>query len=381
MSELLSKKKKKTIIFSGGGTGGSVTPLLAIAKDLAKQDQSLVFDFLFIGTKNGIEKSLVKNCLVENRVFRFQGIPAGKFRRYFSWKNFTDIFQIFYAFFISWRLLNREKPKLIVSAGGFVSVPLVWAAYLKKIPIIIHQQDVRPGLANRLMAPFAHLITVTFEKSLRDYGAKAAWTGNPVVKIENTNFVAEDIRKRYQLLPNKPLILITGGGTGSLAINRLAFSASSKLTSVAQVIHLTGYNKLPLTSDNKELKTNSNYKVFEFVDNFELLSLLFLADIVVTRCGLATLTELCALSKASILIPMPNSHQEDNAAVFAKQKAALVLNQLELNADIFSQEILKLLNNPEQQKDFQNNIRKVMKTDANERVLTFILEILDQANN
>ncbi len=376
MSDLLNKKNKKTIIFSGGGTGGSVTPLLAIAKDLAKQDTALIFDFLFIGTKKGIEKSLVDNCLVENRVFRFQGIPAGKFRRYFSWKNFTDIFQIFYAFLISYRILIKEKPRLIVSAGGFVSVPLVWAAYLKKIPIIIHQQDVRPGLANRLMAPFARLITVTFEKSLHDYGAKAAWIGNPVVKIDKTNFEVEEIRKRYQLLPNKPLILITGGGTGSLAINRLAFASNLQLTSQAQVIHLTGYNKLPSSAEKSQLEKNSNYKILEFVDNFELLSLLFLADVVVTRCGLATLTELCALSKAAILIPMPNSHQEDNAAIFAKQKAALVLNQLELNADVFSQEILKLLNNQEQQKDFKNNIKKIMKTDANERLLNFILEIL-----
>ncbi|MBU4014724.1 glycosyltransferase, partial [Patescibacteria group bacterium] len=180
------QKNIKKILLTGGGTGGSVAPLLAISDVGCRMSDVGKFKFTWIGTRNGVEKQMVQK---EN--IKFISIASGKFRRYFSIKNFIDLFKIIFAFFQSLAILIKEKPALVMSAGSFVSVPVVWAAWLLRVPVLIHQQDVRHGLANKLMAPFANVITVTFEKSLADYGKKAVWTGNPAQntktrKHENT---------------------------------------------------------------------------------------------------------------------------------------------------------------------------------------------------
>ena len=148
-------------MFSGGGTGGPVTPLLAVASELLRDDKNL--NLIFVGTKTGPVEELIDKF--KDGKIKFITIPSGKLRRYFSLQNFLDLFKIISAFFKSLKVLRNERPDLVISAGGFVSVPLVWAAAAKNIPILIHQQDMRAGLANKLMAPFARVITVTFEKS------------------------------------------------------------------------------------------------------------------------------------------------------------------------------------------------------------------------
>ena len=162
--EATTLKTNKKIMLSGGGTGGSVTPLLSLAEELIKEDKDI--DLSFVGAKNGPEKELIAGF--KGKEIRFLTLPSGKLRRYFSAANFFDIFKIIGAFFKSLAVLRQERPAIVISAGSFVSVPLVWAAACRRIPILIHQQDIRPGLANKLMAPFARVITVTFEKSLID---------------------------------------------------------------------------------------------------------------------------------------------------------------------------------------------------------------------
>jgi len=368
-------KAQKTIILSGGGTGGSVTPLLAVAKELLSMNQEL--DLLFIGTEAGPEQRIVadfKRSIGDK--LRFQAIPAGKLRRYFSWRNFSDLLQIIAAFFVSCRLLRRERPRVVVSAGGFVSVPLIWAAYFLKIPVIIHQQDVRPGLANRLMAPVARLITVTFEKSLRDYGQKAAWIGNPSPRRDQEVANSAAAKLRCGFCATKPLVLIIGGATGSVAINNLVFSAAESLAARVQVMHLTGKGKLPASSQLNKLQNLPDYRFSEFMSNDDLLQLMASADLIISRCGLATLTELCVLGKPAILIPMPNSHQEDNAAVFEKAKAAVVLNQKDLSPLKFSEEIFQIIFDSQKKEELSRNISRVMKKDGAEIMASFILEIL-----
>jgi len=376
--------KSKKIILSGGGTGGSVTPLLAVARELLADNRKELehdldnknnWEFVFVGTKNGPEKKLVEAFNYLGKKIRFVAIPAGKFRRYFSWQNIVDVFLIFYAFFVSCNLLRKEKPDLFLSAGGFVSVPLAWAAYFFRIPIIIHQQDVRPGLANRLMAPLAHLITVTFEKSLKDYGSRAVWTGNPSRQAPDDPNLVLGIKRKFNLDLDKPLLVITGGGTGSKVINDLALTAAHKMSEVAQVVHLTGLRK-----DQPEIKKTidlpTDYQTYEFIANEDAFLLLGAADLVVSRCGLATLTELCELKKAAILIPMPNSHQEENAAVFKNAEAALVLNQAELNSENFTQIVVNLLADETQRQELSKNISRLMKREAATVIASFIKEII-----
>ncbi|MFA7702824.1 MAG: glycosyltransferase, partial [Patescibacteria group bacterium] len=205
---MIDRKHKKLIMLSGGGTGGSATPLLALA-DYLQAD----YDFIFVGTNFGPER-----YLVETTGIPFLSIVSGKWRRYFSLQNISDIFKIIFAFFQSLYLLKKYRPDLLMSAGGFVSVPLAFAAYCLRIPILIHQQDIRAGLANKLMAKVASRVTVTFQKSLTDYGPSALWVGNPIKEIVVDN---SSLWKKYNLDQAKPLLLILGGGTGSAFINSL----------------------------------------------------------------------------------------------------------------------------------------------------------------
>ena len=386
--------KTKKIMFSGGGTGGSVTPLLAVAEKMLVEDtepDKIKLELFFVGTANGPEKGMVeasnKKMAVDGFIaLKFIPLSSGKFRRYFSLANFFDIFKISAAFFQSLILLTRERPAIVISAGSFVSVPLVFAASLKKIPVLIHQQDIRPGLANKLMAPYARAVTVTFENSLGDYGAKAVWTGNPINDLRKYQEMISETRAKYKLDSRKPLILITGGGTGAAAINELVFKAIchcekrsdeaiSMLTDFYQIIHLTGKGKLPSSDQAASLK-NSNYQVFEFLNNEELLSLMAVANLVISRCGIATLTELAALSKPAILIPMPDTHQEDNAAVFSSAEAAVVLDQRELTPEKLVAEVKRILSDATLKEKLQNNISKVIKRGATENFLGIIWEMI-----
>jgi UDP-N-acetylglucosamine--N-acetylmuramyl-(pentapeptide) pyrophosphoryl-undecaprenol N-acetylglucosamine transferase len=361
----------KNIILSGGGSGGSVTTLLAVARDLIEDELNL--NFIFVGTKNGPERVIVDNFKVKDKKIDFITLPSGKLRRYFSVYNFIDFFKIFSAFIISFFIINKTRPSLIISAGGFPSVPFVWAAYLKKIPILIHQQDVRPGLANRLMAPFARLITVTFETSLRDYGPKAVWVGNPSNRLGLDESLISNIKEKYHLISEKPLVLFTGGGTGSQAINDLVVRAIPELISSVQVIHLTGKGKM-LTSNN--MNFGFDYQAFELLNNDDVFYLMAASSLVVSRCGLATLTELCELEKPAILIPMPDSHQEDNALVFQKAKAAIILKQKTLSAVELVEQIKNILADNEKRKILSSNISKVIKKKATETMVGLIEEIL-----
>lgn len=362
---MLKENRRKKIILSGGGTGGSVTPILAVARDLIKQKKNI--DFVFVGTENGPERELVASFSYLK--IPFISLPAGKLRRYFSIQNFFDFFKIVSAFFKSFSLLRREKPDLIISAGSFASVPLVYASVFFKTPILIHQQDIRPGLANKLMAPLARIVTVVFEKSLVDYGPKAALTGNPIV-LPDSFIWPENVPLSF-FEKDKALILCLGGGTGATALNEIVFSAKDYLKHDYNIVHLTGRGKL-IKSDVK----NENYLALEFLEHEKVLSLMEKADLIVSRCGLGVLTELAALAKPSILIPMPKSHQNDNALLFEKSKAAIVFNQKDLNGEILADKIKEALNDKKLLEDLSHNISKIMKKEASNRIAGIVWETI-----
>jgi len=368
-------KKIKTIMLSGGGTGGSVAPLLAVAEALWQETGRAGLRFVFVGTKSGPEKDMVAAFNKEIGAMEFIPLISGKWRRYFSLYNFFDIFKILIAWFQSFSLLAKIRPDIVISAGAFVSVPLVFAAAAKKIPVLIHQQDLRPGLANKLMAPRARAITVVFEKSLLDFGAKAVWTGNPIRRLapaQDENLI-KALKIEYSLDNSIPLILFFGGGLGATGINRLVFKAASELAKDYQIIHLTGKGKMP--GEAGLLKIN-NYHVLESLDNLKLSGLISLAELVVSRAGLGALTELSYWRKPAIIIPMPGSHQEDNAAYFNKERSALSLNQTGLTSEKLLTEIRRALNDSNLKRELSNNIGKIMKRDAAETIAGIVWEIL-----
>lgn len=331
--------KEIKIILSGGGTGGSVTPLLAVAQEFYLKHPNAIF--LFLGTHYGPENKLVSEAASRIPI-SFKAMLSGKWRRYFSLKNFTDIFNIGGAFFQSVYFLKREKPQLVISAGAFVSVPLVWAARLFKIPVLIHQQDLRPGLANRLMVGAASKITVTFEKSKKDYGGKAIVVGNPyfLPELDSRDKILDELGFNNQ----KPLLLIYGGGTGAVALNEAVVKNLDSLLQIAQVVHLSGAGK-------KIEDSRIGYYAAEFLNYQKLLSIMAVSNLVIARPGLGTLTDLAALGKASILVPMPKSHQEDNVLAATEMGATVYLKQEELGINLF-QKVQEILAN----EDLKNNL-------------------------
>lgn len=362
-------RKKPMIIFTGGGTGGSVTPLLAVIEELVKDDEPV--EFIFIGTTTGPENELIKSFLAGP--LKFIPISSGKWRRYFSFLNFTDSFKIIKGFFQAIKILNQYRPSLVVSAGSFVSVPVVLAAALKKIPVMIHQQDVRPGLANKLMAPFARVISVTFEKSLLDYGPRAILVGNPIKDLSDYKNKVTLVKEKYHLNSIQPLVLVIGGGTGSKALNDLIFEAAATLNDFCQLVILTGRGKKPVAS---ELSPQANYQVFEFLPHEEVLSLMAAADLVISRCGLGVLTELAALNKSAILLPLPHSHQEDNAALFEKAAAAVVLDQNNLRADDLSKTIKNILADQNKKEKLSQRMSQIIRPGAAAKLAGIIWEIV-----
>lgn len=353
-----NKKDKIKIIFAGGGTAGSVAPLLGILEELQRQQKE--YDYLWLGTKEGVEEQMV---LAEK--IAFKPIISAKFRRYFSWRNIIDLFKLKLAFWQSYFILRKEKPNLIVCAGSYVGVPVVWAAWLQRVPVLIHQQDVRPGLANRLMALFAKTITVTFAKSLNDYGDKAVWVGNSIRReFKDVKITPREARQKFGLTGSSKVVFIMGGGTGAKAINDLVDDSLVELTKFCQVLHIVGKDKMSKLAKEHQM-SNPNYRVFEFIDSFGIIKAYSAASIVVSRCGMATLTELAWLGKPSILIPLPCSHQEDNARIFAAAKAAIVLDQRNLSSVNFVNNIRELLNNEVLQRNFSDEIQAIIKPDGN----------------
>ncbi len=345
--------KKIRILFSGGGTGGSVTPLLAIYDSLDKDK----YDFWWIGTKNGPERGMV-----ESKGLRYRYIHSGKLRRYFSWKNFIDPMFIFFGFLEAFYFLLFRRQDLVITAGSFVSVPLVWSAHILRIPVIVHQQDIRPGLANKLMSKSAKVVTTVFEKSLQDYGRKAQWIGNPVRETLKT----EKNHGYFDFNGLIPTVLVIGGGTGASNLNKLVYGSLNNLCSKLQIIHVAGKGKIKKEIDN------NNYRQFEFLEERDLAHAYAISDIVISRCGIGVLTELSFLGKASILVPMPNSHQEENAKVFREKNAAVVLDEKKLDKYSLIISIEELLNDKNKRKILSENIENIMKKNTNQKMIEII---------
>ncbi len=349
------------ILLTGGGTGGSVTPLLAIAEQLRQHDPAL--EFLFIGSSAGPEASLCEAAGVP-----FQAIPAGKWRRYWSWKNLTDIANLYRAWQAARRIVHRWPPDVVVAAGSFVAVPVVWAARRTGSRVLIHQQDVRPGLANRLMAPAADRITVAFEKSLHAFsGRKVLLTGNPA-RPEMLHGSVVEARKFFQLEPGVPTLLVVGGGTGSQALNVLISGAAFRLVQHWQVIHVVG-NRATMPA-----LQNRRYHQYPFL-TWEYPHALAAADLVITRAGLGAMTDLAALRKPAIFVPLPGTHQLDNARVIDQLKAGLVVPQAKLTEQHLWEVLENFRRDPTLGRQWGENIGRLDRPEALTKISQEIIRL------
>ncbi|MCI1208687.1 MAG: UDP-N-acetylglucosamine--N-acetylmuramyl-(pentapeptide) pyrophosphoryl-undecaprenol N-acetylglucosamine transferase [Treponema sp.] len=334
------KAKVPCVVFTGGGTGGHIYPGLAVADELRKlaEENGRTLTVYWIGSTGGLDKKIVKNAVTPGGLHsadRFFGIPSGKLRRYFSFKNVTDLFKIAAGCIGSFFLLVRFKPVFLFSKGGFVSVPPCLAARLLHIPVFTHECDFTPGLATRINSRFASKILVSYAETRSFFAAKyqdrITVTGNPVRPV----FYQADGAKGRSFLAvpeqhEKPVLLVLGGSTGALQINTLVRESLSWLCERFIVIHQTGAGK-QLPADDPVVSayvSDGSYRPYPFIYG-EMPDVIAGSDIVMSRAGANSLWECAVLGKPMLLIPLCGSgtrgDQIDNAEFFEKKHAAVVL--------------------------------------------------------
>ena len=323
MPETWKKTTGKSIMLTGGGTLGSVTPLLSVYEAWRKLDPEQTF--LFVGTPRGPERKLI-----EETGLPFHPILVPKAYRYLTWRWLFSPILLVWSFLASAWLLAQFRPSWILSAGSYVSVPLALLAPLFRTRVAIHQLDYELGLANRLMAPVASLVTSTFPSTARQLPCKhvevvgALAYGSHVLSVSRAEAI-----EHFDLDVGRPTILVLGGGIGSLVLNQAFERVADRLASEMNILHSTGAGK----GIFKDRRAPETYKTVElFIDDFGMA--LDLADLVVTRAGVGTLLELVRKKKAAIFVPLPDSPQVANAKFVEEARAGVVLEEDHLDTDL-----------------------------------------------
>ena len=324
----------RKILLTGGGTAGHVTPNIALLPSLKEAN----YDIVYMGSYDGIEKKLIADFEIP-----YIGISTGKFRRYLDVKNFTAPFRVLKGFSEAKKFLKEYHPDVVFSKGGFVSVPVVRAAAALKIPCIIHESDMTPGLANKLCIPVAKKVCCNFPETLEKLPAdKAVLTGSPIRSelLQGNKLAGLDM---CGFTANKPVLMVIGGSLGAADVNKAVRLALPKLLERFQVVHLCGKDKL----DNLLLNT-PGYKQFEYV-KAELKDLFAMTDIVISRAGANAICELLALKKPNILIPLPASKSRGdqilNAKSFEAQGFSIVIDQDYLTENLLLERVYELYDN------------------------------------
>jgi len=321
----------KKIVLTGGGTAGHVTPNIALLPSL----KNLGYEISYIGSHNGIEKRLIADFNIP-----YYGISAGKLRRYFDLKNLTDPLRVIKGYAEAKKHLKEIKPDVVFSKGGFVSVPIIRAAASLKIPCIIHESDITPGLANRLCLPVAEIICCNFPETVKMLKSKkAVLTGSPIrAELKHGNPVAA--LNLCNFTANKPVIMVIGGSLGASCINNMIRLALPKLLEDFQIIHICGKDKI-----DEALVNIKGYKQFEYVKT-ELKDLLAIAELVVSRAGANSICEMLALKKPNLLIPLSTGSsrgdQIQNARSFESQGFSLVIDESLLTESLLIDKIHEL---------------------------------------
>jgi len=340
-------------LLTGGGSGGHIIPNLAVAS--AIKDRQPDAKLLYVSSRSKLDAGLLKGTGIPvRRIF------SGKWRRYFSWQNFIDPFFVLLGFFQSLIILIRFRPHIVFSKGGFVSLPVVLAAFLLRRRIILHESDSRMGIANRIASGLASVVCVAFPDLLKK-GKKYRMTGNPI----RTEIAQGSTAKGYRLTGFKagiPVLLVWGGSQGAAEINNLIKKDFENLTRKFQIIHITG-------PDKDIGKKNSNYISFEYLDQ-ELKHIYAITDLVIGRAGANSLYELAYLGKPNIIIPLNNSDQLNNARYFEEKGASIVRKGTD--------RLFDMARNLWQNKALQNAMKKALAeisgNHANDKIASIILD-------
>ncbi|HEX2612320.1 MAG TPA: undecaprenyldiphospho-muramoylpentapeptide beta-N-acetylglucosaminyltransferase [Fibrobacteria bacterium] len=321
----------RTLLFTGGGTAGHVMPNLALAPRLGAAGWTLHY----AGSAQGPERALAEGVGIP-----FHAVATGKLRRYFSWRNFTDPFRVIAGGFQAFFLIGKLKPDLVFSKGGFVAVPIAYAAALRGVPVVLHESDITPGLANRLCLPLSRKVCVSFPDTIEHLQGsargKAVFTGSP---IRAALFAGDRLRGLALLgfTSDKPVLLVMGGSLGAKAVNAALRAALDRLLPRFQIVHLCGKGW-----KDASLEGRTGYRQLEFA-GAELPDIFAATDLAVSRAGANSLFELLALRKPMLLVPLPGKASRGdqilNAESLEKRGLARVLLQENITVDVLAEAI------------------------------------------
>ena len=350
----------KHIVLTGGGTAGHVTPNIALIPHL----RELGYEISYIGSYTGIEKSLI-----EAEGIPYYGIATGKLRRYIDLKNLSDPFRVIKGYFEARKLIKKLKPDIVFSKGGFVSVPVVFAASSRRVPVIIHESDMTPGLANRLSIPKASKVCCNFPETLKNLPeGKAVVTGTPIREELKAGDKQQGLTFT-KLSDAKPVILVMGGSLGAVNVNNHVREALPELLKKYQVVHLCGKGHL-----DESLKDLEGYRQYEYIKK-ELPDLFAMADLIISRAGANAICEISSLAIPNLLIPLSaqasRGDQILNAHSFEKQGYSLVLEEENLTKESLLSTVEKLYEN-------RDSFISAMKNSGQTDSIAIILKLIEE---
>lgn len=351
----------KKILFTGGGSAGHVTVNLALIPHFLEDGWSVEY----MGSENGIERQL----LASFPHIPYYGISTGKLRRYKDWRNIQDPFRVVKGIGQAYRLIQKSKPNIIFSKGGFVSVPVVLGAWLNRVPVLIHESDLTPGLANRIAIPFAAGVCTTFPETADHLKKSKIHHVGAVIREEIKQGRTDRGRAFCRFTSSKPVLLIMGGSLGARKINETVRRSLHSLTEHFQIVHLCGKGQLD------ETISSPGYRQYEYI-NEELPDVLAMSDLVVTRAGSNSIFEFLSLRKPMLLIPLTKEQSRGdqilNARSFEDSGYGKILYEESLTPDSLIDSITQLFENRE---TYIGNMMKNEQKDA----LTAVYQLIKQS--
>lgn len=367
------------ILLCGGGSGGHITPLIAVARELrtiAEEQKLVTVDLVFVGDSNDPHLFAAEDI-------RFRRLASGKVRRYFSFQNVTDLFRTAGALLKAVYIVYQEFPDVVFSKGGFASFPVLVAARLFSIPVIIHESDTVPGRVHAWAASFARRIAVSFPETLAQFPSeKTAYTGNPIrTRILGGN--EAEATALFSLEQHVPVILVLGGSQGAEPLNNAVLSVIDTLVETSQVIHQTGEknyaNVMKEASVVLEKSTHRHrHHIIAFLDEGALRNAASMARVIVSRAGANAIFEIAAWGVPSILVPLPHAaqdHQRHNAYVYARAGGCVVIEEENLTPTVFLNEVQKLVTDEERRTRMRTAAQKFARLDAAEKIAREIIQL------
>lgn len=368
----MHKERTYRILIGGGGTGGHVFPAIAIADALKQLDPNM--EFLFVGARGKLEMEKVPEA-----GYPIEGLPVAGFQRRLSWRNITFFYKLLVSMIRSRRIIKDFSPDLAVGVGGYASGPILKAAVRKGIPILIQEQNSYAGVTNRLLAKSARTICVAYEKMERYFPAeRLKLTGNPVRKhLLKLQANPREGYENFRIEKGKKVCLLVGGSLGARTLNQSFMEGIERLNREDLVV-LWQCGKYYQNEVEAKVKASGldNIRVSPFISRMDLAY--GVADLIVSRAGALTISELCIVGKPVILVPSPNvaeDHQTHNAASLVSRKAAWMIADNEAREKLVDR-MLMLLENNKEQKQLSENIKQLGIADASERIAAEVLKIL-----